>query len=111
MTTEVKKISELTATTTANSADLMILVTDTDGTPTTQHLRAGRLLTQGLKANFANTSTSQLSVGSDRIVIEEGKTPSSASMTITQGSIFYDNSYMYVAIANNTIKRVALSSW
>lgn len=111
MATAVKKITELTATTTANSADVLVMVTDTTGTPTTNKIKAGRLLTQGLKANFANTTTSQLAVTSDRIVIENTKTPSSNTQTMTIGSIFFDADYLYVAVANNTIKRVALSDF
>lgn len=111
MATEVKKISELTATTTANSTDYFVLVTDTSGTPTTNRLNAGRLLTQGLKARFANTTISQLAVTGDRVVIENTKTPSSNTQTMTIGSIFFDTNYLYVAVANNTIKRVALSTF
>lgn len=111
MATEVKKISELTATTTANSTDYFVLVSDTSGTPSTQRLNAGRLLTQGLKARFANTTASQFTTTSDKIVIENDKTPTSSTQTITKGSIFFDASYLYVAVANNTIKRVALAAF
>jgi hypothetical protein len=111
MATEVKKISELTATTTANSTDYFVLVTDTSGTPSTNRLNAGRLLTQGLKARFANTTTSQLAITGDRVVIENSKTPSSNTQTMTVGSIFFDTNYLYVAVANNTIKRVALNDF
>jgi len=111
MATEVKKISELTAVTSANSTDYMVLVDDTSGTPGTKRINAGALLTTGLKAKFANTTISQLSVTTDKIVIDNSKTPTSSSMTITQGSIFYDTNYLYVATANNTIKRVALSTF
>ena len=111
MATEVKKISELTAVTSANSTDYMVLVDDTSGTPGTKRINAGALLTTGLKARFANTSISQLSVTTDKIVIENNKTPTSSTMTITKGSIFFDTNYLYVATANNTIKRVSLSSF
>jgi len=111
MATEVKKISELTATTTANSTDYFVLVSDTSGTPTTNRLNAGRLLTQGLKARFANTTASQFTTTSDKIVIENDKTPSNSSITISKGSVFFDTNYIYVAVANNTIKRVSLSSF
>lgn len=111
MATEVKKISELTATTTANSTDYFVLVTDTGGTPSTNRLNAGRLLTQGLKARFANTTASQFTTTSDKIVIQNTKTPANSSMTIAKGSIFFDTNYIYVAVANNTIKRVSLSAF
>ena len=109
MATEVKKISELGALTTANSADLLVVVDDAGGTPATKKMNLGRPLTQGLKARFANTTISQLDITGDRIVIQNTKTPSSNTQTMTKGSIFFDTNYLYVAVANNTIKRVALS--
>ena len=109
MATEVKKISELGLLTTANSADLLVVVDDAGGTPTTKKMNVGKPLTQGLKARFANTTISQLDITGDRIVIQNTKTPSSNTQTMTVGSIFFDTNYLYVAVANNTIKRVALS--
>lgn len=37
--------------------------------------------------------------------------PASASATGTQGTITWDTSYIYVCIATNTWKRVAIASW
>lgn len=37
--------------------------------------------------------------------------PASASATGTQGTITWDSSYIYVCIATNTWKRVAIASW
>jgi len=39
------------------------------------------------------------------------KTPASAAATGTVGTITYDNDYIYVCIAANTWKRVAISTW
>ena len=111
MATEVKKISELTLLQTANSADVFVVVDDTTGTPVTRKMNIGRPLTQGLKGKFANTTISQLEITGDRVVIQNTKTPASSTITITKGSIFFDTNYLYVATANNTIKRVALSSF
>jgi len=38
-------------------------------------------------------------------------TPASASATGTVGMIFWDASYIYICIAANTWKRVAISTW
>lgn len=35
----------------------------------------------------------------------------STVLTITQGQIFFSNAYIYVAVANNTVKRVAISTF
>ena len=39
------------------------------------------------------------------------KTPASAAATGTVGTITYDNDYIYVCIATDTWKRVAISTW
>jgi hypothetical protein len=39
------------------------------------------------------------------------KTPASASATGTVGTITYDNDYIYICIATDTWKRVAISTW
>lgn len=38
-------------------------------------------------------------------------TPANAAITVTKGTILYDTNYLYVAVANNTLKRVSLSSF
>ena len=38
-------------------------------------------------------------------------TPASASATGTAGTIVYDTSYLYVCIATDTWKRVAIATW
>jgi len=111
MATEVKKISELNLLQSANSTDVFVVVDDTSGTPVTKKMNVGRPLTQGLKGRFANTTISQLEITGDRVVIQNDKTPSSSTQTITKGSFFFDTNYLYIATANNIIKRVALSSF
>jgi hypothetical protein len=39
------------------------------------------------------------------------KTPASATATGTVGTITYDNDYIYICIATDTWKRVAISTW
>lgn len=38
-------------------------------------------------------------------------TPANSTITITKGTMLYDTNYLYVAVANNTLKRVSLSSF
>lgn len=40
-----------------------------------------------------------------------GSAPSSASDTGTRGTITWDSNYIYVCVATNTWKRVAISTW
>jgi hypothetical protein len=49
------------------------------------------------------------SVGS--LIITASSTPASASATGTAGNIAWDSSYIYVATAANTWKRVAIATW
>lgn len=41
----------------------------------------------------------------------DGATPANSTITVTKGKLWIDSSYLYVATANNTVKRVALSSF
>jgi hypothetical protein len=53
----------------------------------------------------------KLDVNDNSIRIRTSKTPSQSSATGTQGQIAWDSNYIYVCIATNAWKRVALSSW
>jgi hypothetical protein len=50
-------------------------------------------------------------VNSDHIRIRGSKTPASASDNGNTGDICWDSDYIYVCIAPNTWKRVAIASW
>lgn len=39
------------------------------------------------------------------------QTPANSSISCVRGQLFYDANYLYVAVANNTLKRVALESF
>ena len=50
-------------------------------------------------------------VQSDSIAIQNSKTPANATDTGQAGQICWDTNYLYVCVALNTWKRIALSSW
>lgn len=50
-------------------------------------------------------------INGETLTITKSKTPASASASGTQGEIAWDSSYIYVCVANNTWKRVAISTW
>ena len=54
---------------------------------------------------------SALQANADHIIITTSQTPASASAAGTQGEVAWDSDYIYVCIATNTWKRVALSTW
>jgi len=55
--------------------------------------------------------TSALDVDAISIRIRNSGAPSSASDTGAQGEIRWDANYLYICVATNTWKRVALSAW
>lgn len=61
-------------------------------------------------ARIKNTATGPFEV-LQKFVITNPQTPASAGATGTQGQIAWDTDYLYVCIATNTWKRVALNSW
>lgn len=56
-------------------------------------------------------ATSPFTVASDRIRVKTAKTPASAGATGVAGEIAWDSSYIYVCVATNTWKRVAIATW
>lgn len=94
MTDRAKKITELTLLTSAANNDLLI-VQDVSANTT-----GAIALTDLTKVVVANT-----------LVITGNSTPANSTPTVTRGTLFYDTNYLYIAVANNTLKRVTLSSF
>ncbi len=93
MATEAKKVSQLTEIHSATADDQILIVNDPNGTPSSRKLSVGNLFGNST-ANVAITSI----------------TPSNSTVTVVKaGSIFYDSNYIYIAVANNIVKRAALS--
>lgn len=94
MSDRAKKITELSALTAPTADDLLVIIDDVAGTPITKKVTVGNLL--------GNTSAN---------VVIFNSTPANSTITVKKGTILFDASYLYVAVANNTLKRVALSSF
>lgn len=123
-----KKVSELTAITNLSGDDLLLVVNDPNGTPDSRKVTVGNLFanvvpetTHKSRVNFkANTVHSGTVMTVSANVVIGGNinlrkdTPSSNNVTsegYSLGSIWFDNDYIYVATANNVIKRAALSTF
>ena len=52
-----------------------------------------------------------LDINSDKVRIRIAKTPSSSTDTGNAGDMCWDPSYIYICVATNTWKRVAINSW
>jgi hypothetical protein len=141
-----KKVTQLTALTSPNDEDLLLLVDDPNGTPVSKSITVKTFLGAlpsntaitgdltvtangsftGSNVNFTSnvvvtgTATiTQAVVASDRLTIKTSRTPSDNNATTQlgtpvtdrphDGTLFWDSNYLYVAVSNTVIKRVALS--
>lgn len=136
-----KKVSELTALTSPIGEDLLLIVDDPSGTPVSKKVTlnsffgsvaanttmSGTLTaTANVTVSGSNTTfTSNVNIGSSsQLKVDGGVVTLGAKSTITsnnattqlgsgglQGSIFWDENYLYVATSNTVVKRVALSTF
>lgn len=102
-----KKITELTQSNTVATTDLLVVVKDPAGSATTVKMTANTF--------FSNVNViSALTIKANTLmIIPSGTAPanSAAGSGILGGTMFYDANYLYIATANNTVKRVALSTF
>jgi len=103
-----KKVSELTALTAPASEDLLLIVDDPSGAAASKKITVGNLF-GNCSSNVTLSNTAVLSANA--VVVRNSQTPANSTITVTKGTIFYDSDYLYVAVANNTLKRVTLSSF
>ena len=112
------KISELNAVTTLTSDDLIMVVNDPAGSPTTNKITFGNMLANvNIVAKFSNTVNSSGNITSTSIInstnlfINYRTTPTTNTDVVQSGKLWFDNDYIYVSISNNNIKRAALSNF
>lgn len=60
-------------------------------------------------ANVTLVNTAVLSANT--VILRNNQTPANSTITVTKGTILFDSNYLYIAVANNSLKRVALSSF
>lgn len=120
-----KKITELPAANTLSGNSLIVAVTDPSGAATTRKITVanlfGNVSTNTIfTANVsltANTTASNITVVNtgiftNTLIIPYRTTPAnSTAITVSNNAIFHDGNFLYVATANNTTKRVALSTF
>lgn len=109
MADRAKKISELTALTAPSTDDLLVIVDDPAGNTATKKVTVQNFFNSS-QANVTVANTYYLSA--NNLVIRRKTTPIVSSGTSDlQGSFWFDENYIYVAVANGTIKRAALSTF
>ena len=94
MSDRAKKITELTALTAPAAEDLVVIVDDPSGTPVTKYVTVGNL--------FGNAAAN---------VVIYNSTPANSTITVKKGTLIFDSDYLYIATANNTLKRVSLTAF
>ena len=63
-------------------------------------------------AGIRNTVTvANLLGNSSANVVIQNVTPANGTITVQKGTIMFDSSFIYIATANNVIKKVALSAF
>jgi hypothetical protein len=97
---EVKLSNVALRATSVSNADLFIMSANTSNTATTKVVNTAILLGNSTALIAANT-----------FQLKEKSTPANSTITISQGRLWFDADYLYVATSNNTVKRVALSSF
>ena len=103
-----KKISELVATSSPSSDDLLVIVDAPAGSAVTKKVTVGDLLGN----SSANVVVSNSAVLSARNIINRRKeTPVTSATQDPAGTLFFDDNYLYIATSNGTLKRVPLSSF
>ena len=136
-----KKVTELAALTTPVSEDTLLIVDNPNGTPASKKITLKNLfgsvtsnvavtklstLTGNVTINCSNTTISSnvnvtaakgIKLTSGFITLGPTTTVSSNNATTVlgsgglQGSLFYDSSFLYIAVSNTQVKRVALSAF
>lgn len=95
MTERAKKISEFPTLSGPNGNTYLVVAhTPANGVTNTYTLAVTTL--------FGNVAAN---------VVMQEYTPSNSTITVAKGVAFFDSNYLYIATANNVLKRVALTSF
>lgn len=65
----------------------------------------------GVRQVLSNAAFSNINLEVATLLIANNATPANSSANVTHGTVWFDSNYLYVATANNVLKRVSLSSF
>ena len=112
------KITGLNEITYMSANDVIPIVHDPAGSPATVKITANSFFANVVVgARFSNTVTlaansiASQNFTANNLFLIYNTTPGTSGDTVTRGKIWFDSNYIYVATANNTIKRVALTAF
>jgi hypothetical protein len=122
-----RKVTELDALTTPNQKDFLYIVDDPTGTPASKKISlfnlfgsvpANTSITGTLTVSGNTTLSGAITTVTQGVITLATETTAATSNAVAvlgrsdgQGSIFWDDTYIYVATSNTVIKRVALSTF
>ena len=102
------KVTDLSSSTSVVDEDLLHVIDDPNGTPVNKKINVGNLFGK-VPSNTMINGTFQANTANVRF--STSMTPSSNAQVALHGTIHWDADYLYIATANNSWKRVALSIW
>ena len=108
MADRAKQISELPTTTSVAANATFVVVDNTTAVANTKQISANNLFNN---SSFNVTLSNTAILSANTIVIRNNQTPANSTITVSKGTIFFDTDYLYIAVANNTLKRILLTSF
>ena len=72
---------------------------------------SGALLINGNVGIGITTPTAKLDINSDILRLRTAKTPATAGASGNQGDLCWDADFLYICVATNTWKKVAIATW
>lgn len=108
MADRAKQISELPTTTSVAANATFVVVDNTTAVANTKQISANNLFNN---SSFNVTLSNTAILSANTIIIRNNQTPANSTITVSKGTIFFDTDYLYIAVANNTLKRILLTSF
>jgi hypothetical protein len=94
---------------TLSSNDSLVVITRGQSVPNTYIVDLDRLFTN---CEFSIVLANSQNISSNNLIVRGTATPANSTSTVvSQGTIFWDANYIYVATSNNVVKRAALSTF
>lgn len=114
--------SDLPVVNSLAATDYVMVIANVSGNAQTSIITVPKLLgNSGGPLIYSNTLTignstvnvfiNSTSITSNTIIVSNNTTPANSTASVTSRSIWFDNDYIYVAIGNNSIKRVSLNTF
>lgn len=105
MADSAKKVNELPVKTSANTSDQMIFIYNAANATLAQ---TAIITLSNLMANTPNLQIRASNVGFTNTISDPAN---STATTVLAGTVLFSNAFVYFAIANNILKRAALSTF